>query len=182
MNLTVMALRTHVYRHARLAGRATGALALATCLSTTAHAATDSTTFFVTGALVGHCRIATEDVDLHYRISDFTAIGEEQPWVPFKITSAGCDEGIGATIAVAMTGPADAVDSTLFAVTGIAGVGLQIQTADGRDVKPDGSDPAQWARGDVGETYHYRARFMQKSATVTPGIGRATVVVNVIVD
>lgn len=138
----------------------------------------DSATFAMSGTLVGTCRVTTEDVGLEYALADFTGIGNDQPWKSFNITSAGCDDGVGGALRITITGAIDPVDSTLFEVTGVSGVGLEIQTADARPVNPDGSGAPTWTPGDVGYLYSYRARFAQRSRDVTPGVGRVTAVIN----
>jgi len=153
-------------------------LGLALCLLTPIEKA-QSADFAMWGSLTGTCRVTTENVEMHYKLTDFRGVGVDQEWTPFNITSAGCDDGVTSDIRIAFTGEVDPVDPTLFKVQGVGGVGLEVQTSNARPVSPDGTSAPVWTPGDVGFVYSYRARFSQHSATVTPGVGRVTAVITV---
>jgi type 1 fimbria pilin len=130
--------------HAR--GRLLTATALAMGMATIVHAE-DSLDFEVQGAVTPSCGLALSRVRIDLdtvAASELGAVGDGSRWREASFTGVDC---IGATKAsVTMRAAAHPADPRYIApVGGAEGVAIEMRTADGQPLPPDGSSPVEFS-------------------------------------
>ncbi|MCS4280139.1 fimbrial protein [Stenotrophomonas rhizophila] len=115
--------------------------------------------------------IGTHDANI------FTGVGSASPWEAFDITSGGCSGSV-TRVHMRWSGTPNPDNNTLYAVPGVTGVGIQIQSFDNYAAGPN-RNVVSWAPRAAGAAYSHKARFVQTLATVGTGTGSATVTINI---
>lgn len=144
--------------------------------------ATDTAHINFTGTISAPtCSLQTSNITIPIGNVDrsiFTSVGSTSPWSPnVALVSAGCNTSL---VSMTFRGTADAQNANLFAVTGgAAGVGIQLAKTGGAQfaIPNDTSHPVTFAPAAAGQGYSFAARYMQTTATVTPGAANATITV-----
>lgn len=127
------------------------------------------------------CGFQTNNVNIPLgtiQASTLSAPGSSSPWVNGNLVSTGCNAVM--QLNMTFSAAADSNNSSLFQATGGAsGVGIQLQTADGRAVTPNSSTPLTFAPQPAGGAYGFQARYTRTSAPLGNGEGDAKVTVNI---
>jgi type 1 fimbria pilin len=138
-------------------------LVLATALSSCAAWANDTLRFDVTGAITPSCDLATDRA----RIDMGTVSAAELPgqgavsrWRSAALTLSDC---VGATRArVTVRAPADSTDPRYLSTRGDAkGVAIELRTADGKAILPDGTTPVDFDLGVPTPELRFEARYVR---------------------
>lgn len=113
--------------------------------------------------------------------SSLPSVGSQSPWVSKPLVSAGCPNA--KNVWMRFQGTPDATNPALFSTTGGAsGVGVEMQSADGYAVVPNGTTPMNWQPRAAGGEFGFKARYVRTTAPITPGAANSTITVNLSYD
>ncbi|TCV93869.1 type 1 fimbria pilin [Luteibacter rhizovicinus] len=138
--------------------------------------------FAVTGNLISSCGFRTTNVlfDIgDVKASDFLQVGTEVGNAENAIESTGC-HGV-TNVKMAFVGTGEPGYPNLFALApgGAAGIAVNLQTKDGRQVKPGGS--LNWAPQPNGGKYPFKASYV-RTGEMKAGAANAQIRVDITYD
>lgn len=147
-----------------------------------AAAATSHVEFSVTGKIMpSTCNFQTTGMDIPLKEVDvitFTGPGSVSPWEDGKLISKGCSSDIKEVL-MTFQGDADADVNQLFKVSGGAtGIAIELQSDTGLQAVPDNTTVMKWTPRKDGDSYDFRARYVQTGDRVTAGPAETSAIIN----